>query len=236
VLTLIRRFSLEIAWGVLVIGHAGAVRASMAQTVEPGAVWKPPLNYIITIHQDCQNLSFPALGGCFVTEMQRLGASQQAVGFAEQLQNEGFLRDLQRTGKVDVAYVYYPFRANENDGCLLVNGNPALINVDALDALPQSSMHRDPAYISLLAQYPKISIWPGDRSGKVDPVVVEILPDRTQRFIVHYRLRDGCHACAQIGQASFGFEFDRNGRFLQAEYFGIRAMDLKRPKGRGKRQ
>jgi len=119
------------------------------------------------------------------------------------------------------------FAPTRTTGCLLVNGNPALINVDALDALPQSSMHRDPAYISLLAQYPKISIWPGDRSGKVDPVVVEILPDRTQRFIVHYRLRDGCHACAQIGQASFGFEFDRNGRFLQAEYFGIRAMDLK---------
>jgi hypothetical protein len=226
-LRLIRRFSFEIACGVLVVGHAGAVRASMAQTVEASAVWKPPLNYIVTIHQDCQNLSFPALGGCFATEMQRLGASQEAVAFAQQLQNEGFLRDLQRTGKVDVAYVYYPFRANENDGCLLVNGNPALINVDALDSLAESSMHRDPAYISLLAQYPKTSIWPGDRSGKVDPVVVEILPNRTQRFIVHYRLRDGCHACAQLGQASFGFEFDRYGRFLQAKYLGIRGADLK---------
>jgi len=128
---------------------------------------------------------------------------------------------------VDVAYVYYPFRANENEGCLLVNGNPVLIDVDALDSLPQSGMHRDPAYVSLVAQYPKLSMWPGDRNGKLDPVVAEIAPDRTRRFVVHYRFRDGCHACAQIGAASFGFEFDHNGRFLRAKYLEIRRTGSK---------
>ena len=215
------RCLLAIACGILVAFQVVAVQPPAVQKVTPHAVWNPPPNFMDKVHQDCRNLSFPALGTCFVTEMQRLGASQDAVAFAHQLQNEAYLHDLQVTGRVDVAYVYYPFRANENEGCLLVNGNPALIDVDALNSLPQSSMKADPGYISLLGRYPNVSIWPGDRSGKVDPVLSEIKPDQTQRFVVHYRLRDGCHACAQVGIASFGFDFDRNDRFLGAKYLKI---------------
>jgi inhibitor of cysteine peptidase len=35
----------------------------------------------------------------------------------------------------------------------------------------------------------------------------------TQTFLVDYILRDGCHACAQIGTATFAFAFDTQGKF-----------------------
>lgn len=203
---------------------ATAQTSTVAPIVNRRAVWQAPSGFTQKTLEQCPDRSFPALGACLVAEMRRLGASEAAVAFAHRLDNEAYLRDLQMTGKVDVAYIYYPFRANENEGCLLVNGSPAIVDVDALALLPQSSMRRDPAYTALLAQYPKLSMWPGDRSGKVDPVVVEIGPDRTQRFIVHYRLRDGCHACAQIGVVSFAFEFERTGRLLGVKYLNVRQI------------
>ncbi|MBV8553041.1 MAG: hypothetical protein JOY54_17230 [Acidobacteriaceae bacterium] len=200
----------------------GAWQAPPAPKVGPDAVWNAPQDFIRKVHEACRDVSFPALGACFVKEMQRLGASPEAAAFADRLHGEAYLSDLQGTGNVEVAYVYYPFRANENEGCVLVNGNPALIDVDALRSLPQASMQSDGVYRSLLVEYPNLSIWPGDRGGKADPVVVKTAPDGGQRFLVHYRLRDGCHACARVGIATFEFDFDSKGQFSGAKYVETR--------------
>lgn len=195
-----------------------------AARVTPDAQWQPPPHFIRNMHERCRNLSFPALGKCFVRQMQRAGASPAAVAFAHRLNNEGYLQHLQVTGKIGVAYVVYPFRANENDACLLVNGKPPLINVDRLNALPQSSMKRDAVYRKLLRQYPKLSLWPGDRSGIDSPIKVEKTKDGGQRFLVRYWEQDGCHACARVGVTIFTFAFGSSGRFLGAKYVKTRRI------------
>ncbi len=43
-----------------------------------------------------------------------------------------------------------------------------------------------------------------------------------QRFIVVYRLRDGCHACKTLGYARVGFDLDAGGKFL-----GTRVVDVR---------
>ena len=48
------------------------------------------------------------------------------------------------------------------------------------------------------SQYPNISIWPGDRYHATEPVARQ-LESGGQSFVVKYILRDGCHACAQVG-------------------------------------
>src|SRR5207253_1609130 len=125
----------------------------------------------------------------------------------------GFLRDFREAGPVDVAYVEYVFRANENLAYYLVNSGPSLIDVDDLKILPTSSLESDERYKAIKARYPSVSIWPGDRNSTGYPIV-EALANGGERFVVSYWLQNSCHACERIGSVQFAFDFDKNGKFL----------------------
>jgi hypothetical protein len=43
-----------------------------------------------------------------------------------------------------------------------------------------------------------------------------------QRFVVAYVLKDGCHACAIVGEARIGFDFDVEGRLVQTDVIRVR--------------
>lgn len=164
------------------------------------------------IQQECAALAGTAFRDCFVRGMEKAGASPPAVAFTRRL-GGAILRDFRRIGPVDVAYVYYPFRANQNQGALLVNGAPALIDVDDQQLLAKNELEKHPAYTALAKRSNEVTLWPGERSGTGYPTV-ERLPDGGVQFLVGYRLRDVCHACAILGEAQFAFIFDRAGQFL----------------------
>jgi hypothetical protein len=153
--------------------------------------------------------------------MRQAEASPEAVAFSQGLNGEGYLQNIRTTSKVGVAYVVYPFRANENVACLLVNGSPPLIDVDRLEALPQNQMKTDATYRALATSKPNMTLWPGVRDDASNPVTVRTLAGNGQRFVIHYFLQDGCHACARIGQATYGFDFDESGRFLGIRFLGV---------------
>ena len=72
-----------------------------------------------------------AFDACFAAAMASAGAPPAALEFTRRLDNEAYLQALNEYGgPVAVAHVFYPFRANENNAWLLVNGTPALIDVD----------------------------------------------------------------------------------------------------------
>lgn len=190
-------------------GTVTFLSAQAAQPVGREAIWSPGMTTMQMIHQQCDgSRDFSA---CFVSVLQKSGATPQAIQFVNMTDNTGYLRDFRHVGPVDVAYVNFPFRANENQGCYLVNGIPSPIDVDNLQALPQSELNSNTAYQQLAKQYPNISLWPGDRNGMNYPTV-ESLPNGGKRFIVNYIFRDQCHACAVIGSGSFGYEFDTSGK------------------------
>ena len=62
--------------------------------------------------------------------MKKAGASPAALAFTRRTGSQAYLRALREAGNVDVALAIYPFRANENEVWLLVNGDPPLIDVD----------------------------------------------------------------------------------------------------------
>jgi hypothetical protein len=177
-------------------------------------VWDPSPKILSAIREKCGRGDPGGLNDCFLSEMQSAGASTQAVAFAKSTADKAFayIRDFLKVGRVDIACIEYPFRANELDGMLLVNGDPSVINVDDQKFLSQDNFSRDPTYAVLAEEYPQISIWPGDRYQTSDPTV-QALESGGQTFAVEHILRDGCHACARIGTASLIFEFDENGRF-----------------------
>ncbi len=204
-------------------GIIGAYEKAQAlqssEAIGPEAVWDSDERSQKKLHEECGSLAGP-VDKCFISFMEKSGASPQAAAFARLLDRRGYLRGFRKAGPVDIAYVAYPFRANENYGYLLVNGDPTMIDVDNLNALPKKQLESDPKYMKLAAKFPDIAIWPGDRYSTEHPIM-ERLPDGGQRFVVEYRLTDFCHACEVVGKARFGFDFDPKGKFL-----GIKALQV----------
>lgn len=195
--------------------------AASLPLVGKDAEWSPSSQTVETIRQECARKKAPDFGTCFVNSMGRSGASPQAVAFARATGNTGYLAHLLERGRVDLAFVRYPFRVNENRGWIFVNGAPAMIDVDSLPELPKQRLAENPVYRSLKEKFPKIMLFGGDRDATRPPEMI-VLPDKGQRFLVEYRLLDGCRACEQLGTARFAFDFKPDGTFL-----GSTLMDVK---------
>jgi predicted secreted protein len=210
--------------------------ASLAMAQEPGkpaphaamrvgaaAVWNPPAEALAAIRQKCAEADPVHIERCFLNEMKAAGASPEAMAFAESLAGTMgvvYLRAFRRVERVDVAYIEYAIRANELEGVLLVNGNPSPIDVDDERFTMDAEMRKNAAYAALAEQYPHISVWPGDRFDGKLPTVTST-GWGTQTFMVQYLLRDGCHACAEIGTATLGFTFDTGGNFQAARVANV---------------
>jgi hypothetical protein len=168
------------------------------------------------MREACTKAAPEKYGECLISEMSAAGAPAGAVAFTRRLQNEmgqiAYARDFREAGKVAIVSIEYMLRANENRGWLLVNGTPLLIDVDDMQRLPKDTLLGDPAYAALVQRYPRVMLFPGDRSDTAEPKV-ETLPDKGERFVVRYLLQNGCHACERIGSATFAFDFDQAGRF-----------------------
>jgi hypothetical protein len=199
--------------GILAVIISPAWVDAQVPVVGKAAEWAPSSRTIEVIRQECDRKKGPDFGACFVDSMGRAGASPEAAAFARATGNTGYLAHLLERGRVDLAYVQYPFRANENQGWILVNGAPAMIDVDSLGELPKRQLAENPVYLSLKEKFPNIMLFGGDRDVAKPPEML-VLPTKGQRFVVEYRLLNGCHACERIGGARFAFDFAPDGTFL----------------------
>jgi hypothetical protein len=195
---------------------------SQATGIGKESEWNATSETIRLIRQECSEKKAPDFGKCFVDFMGRAGASAQAVAFAKSAGNTGYLAHFFKMGRVDLAYVHYPFRANENDGWLLVNGDPAMIDVDALANLPKRQLEENPTYLRIREEFPNVMLFGGDRTITRPPEMI-MEPTKGQRFILEYRLLNGCHACERVGSARFAFDFDPNGKFLDSTLLDVRS-------------
>lgn len=198
---------------------AGA--AAAPAPIGPDAVWAPPADFRARFHEACDPAG-PGMGACFLRQMQAAGASPAAVEFARRTGEQGYLTRFRDTGVVDVAYAEYPFRANENQVVLLVNGEPPMLDVDDTSSIGQPALDANPTYAGMKKSFPKIALFPGDRSDGQLPRALERRRAGGQRFVVVYELRDGCHACQVLGYARIGLDFDAQGRFAGAEVEQVR--------------
>ncbi len=219
-------------WIILAMVYAAAsvVAQEPAKTaphavsrVGVAAIWNPPAEMLAAVRQKCGEADATHIEKCFLNEMKTAGASPEAMAFAEGLAGTMgvvYLRGFRRAERVDVAYIEYAFRANELEGVLLVNGNPSPIDVDDERFTMDAELRKNAAFAALAEQYPHISVWPGDRFDSKLPAVTST-GWGTQTFIVQYLLRDGCHACAEIGTATVGFTFDTDGNFQAARVASV---------------
>jgi hypothetical protein len=152
--------------------------------------------------------------------MRRAGASSSAVAFARRIDSQGYLADFRDSGRVDVGWAVYPFRANENRVCLLLNGEPATIDVDEISRF-RPVLAASLVFAAFERTHPGAAVFPGDRFHS-SAIIDESLPGGGQRFLVPYLLRDGCHACALLGRLLVAFEFDAAGRLVGTAVNAVR--------------
>ena len=198
-----------------------------AERVSAAAVWNPSSEALAAVRQKCGEVDATHIERCFLNDMKSAGASPEALAFAESLASSlgvVYLRAFRHVERVDIAYIEYAFRANELEGVLLVNGNPSPIDVDDDRFTVDSELRKNAAYAALAEQYPRISVWPGDRFDDKLPTVTST-GWGTKIFLVQYTLRDGCHACAVVGTATLAFNFDTQGNFQSARVSKVTAAD-----------
>jgi predicted secreted protein len=201
----------------------------VAKAVTVNVVFAGDTKFVDTVKTICQDPHADKLQDCFAEEMKKAGASAAAVEFSKQLGEPGFVRDFRAAGPVDIAYVLYPYRANENQSWLIVNGIPPVIDVDnsKLVTIAARALKNNAAYAGLAKAHPDASPWPSDRYSTETPDV-EMGANGGVHIIVNYRLREKCHSCAVLGHAWYSFEFDAKGIFAGAR---LMAISVTREKG-----
>jgi predicted secreted protein len=200
-----------------------------AKSVTVNVVFAGDTKFVDAVKTICQDPHADKLQDCFAEEMKKAGASPAAVEFSRQLGEPGFVRDFRAAGPVDIAYVLYPYRANENQSWVIVNGTPPAIDVDnsKLVTIAARGLKNNASYAGLAKAHPDLSPWPGDRYSTEIPDV-ELGANGGVHVIVNYRLREKCHSCAVLGHAWYSFEFDAKGIFAGAR---LMAISVTRDKG-----
>jgi hypothetical protein len=147
-----------------------------------------------------------------------LGKGQpEAARFAARLNGDGYLRELTEVGKVDVAYVDYVYRGNATTGILLVNGTPAIVDVNAPEHYKKIDITGEPAYAALAKEGGAVELW-ADDPGR--PTAESTRAGGT-RFTFPLAVKS-CRACPRAGTAVVAFDFDAKGAFA-----GVRLLELR---------
>jgi len=198
-----------------------APSAAEPAPIGPESVWNPPADFNEKFRAACARLEGSLFSDCFVAQMAKAGAPPPAVAFARRVNGMGFARTFHDAGRVDLVWAEYPYRANENRVCLIVNGDPPLLDIDDVSRIDQAELARNPIWASLLQRHPKAAIFPANREDTTRPGVQRIAGGGTT-FTAGYEVHDGCHACAVIATMRVLWRFDAAGRFLGTEIKSIR--------------
>jgi hypothetical protein len=191
------------------------------------AVWNASAEDLNEIVKVCKNPKSADYAGCFVEQMGGY-ASSEAVAFTQLLATQkparlGYLDGMREAGLVDLGYVVYP-GTKSKQGWVLMNGVPALINVDDLSMLPQSEMAKDAQFASLRKSHSQmqLTVTDDERSADAAPQI-EPRANGGERFVIPYSLQETCNGCAPFAQASFGFDFDAAGQFKGVKFIKVTA-------------
>jgi hypothetical protein len=208
---------------LLALAQAGAPKTAVAK-IDASAVWQIPSQFLAAAHAVC-DAELAQVAECMIGQMQKAGAPASSIAFSRALFKQshgefGVLTGFQNDSPVSFAWVTYPLRANTNYGLLLVNGTPAIINVEDLKLLDRKTMEQSSQFHDTRNQFPQVDLWPGDRDGKEWPNS-QPGPNGGKQFVVGYPLLNGCHACARAGQAIFTWNFDATGKFLGTTFQGM---------------
>ena len=154
---------------------------------------------------------------CLLRTMQRSGAQPQAIAAAKMLvkaDKAGFMSAWRPLGKAALATVTYPFRANTNEGTLLIGSDGAAIDVD--EGAMREEDRATPAWQAFAAAHPDaVPFAPADFVG------VTATADGGQSVLFSTPLKT-CHACADDGALLVAYAIDRDGVVRERKLLAIK--------------
>jgi hypothetical protein len=232
-MTLLKR---RIAGALAVIGVASLITFLQVEAnhetddqIGEEAIWNAGPEDLNEIGQACKITDAARYRDCFIEQMGEY-ASSDAVAFTQMMASQksprlGYLAGLREYGVVDLGYVAYPGNGNMHQGWALVNGIPAVVNLDDVAILPKPAMEKDPQYIALRQSHPQMQLVVKDEQRKADTSPqIERLPGEGERFLVPYSLQEPCAGCAPLAQASFGFDFNDAGKFVGIKFLKLEKL------------
>lgn len=180
------------------------------------AVWAAPTEAWSKMQDEC-NYGERTGVECVLSIMRQSGASPEAIEFTRLLKGDGFMESFREMGRVDLASVFTPFRANSNQRFKLVNGSPQIIDVEgSIGENVETEIRNDRMYLTLVRKYPNLMLggYPSfDRMLR--------LPAGGQQFIFKFQLVNGCRACSTDSYANVGYNFDGAGNFVGTKLVGM---------------
>ena len=210
------RFSLHLAGcAILAISSLAAMQAAHALETGPidaRAVWQ---ERSLSACRSEQSRTAPDV--CLLRTMQRSGAHPQAIAAAKMLvkaDKAGFISAWRPLGKAALATVTYPFRANTNEGSLLIGSDGAAIDVDE-DAVREED-RATPAWRAFAAAHPDaVPFAPADFIGST------ATDEGGQRLLFSTPLKS-CHACADDGALLVAYTLDKAGSVRERQLLTIK--------------
>ena len=190
------------------------------------AIWNAGPGDLSAISQACKISDAARYRDCFIEQMGEY-ASSEAVAFTQMMASQksphlGYLAGLREYGLVDLGFVVYPGNGNMHQGWVLLNGIPAVVNLDDVTILPKSAMEKNAQYIELRQIHPQMQLVVDDDERKADTSPqIERLAGDGERFVVPYSLQESCANCAPLAQAIFGFDFNEAGKFVGVKFLRI---------------
>ncbi|KAB8052683.1 hypothetical protein GCN78_08875 [Janthinobacterium rivuli] len=143
---------------------------------------------------------------CLLRTMQRSGARPQAIAAAKMLvkaNKAGFISAWRPLGKAALATVTYPFRANTNEGTLLIGSDGAAIDVD--EGSVREEDRATPAWRAFTAAHPdSVPFAPAEFVGST------ATGDGGQSVLFSTPLIT-CHACVDDGALLIAYTIDKDG-------------------------
>ncbi|MGZ4873936.1 MAG: hypothetical protein ACXV5R_02100 [Candidatus Angelobacter sp.] len=199
------------------------------------AVWNVADSDLSAISQACKSTDSAAFNNCFIEQMGGY-ASSYAVAFAQLLASQkslrlGYLAGIRESGLVDLGYVVYPGNSERHPGWVLMNGIPALVNLDDVSILPISEMEKDAQYVALRKSHPQMQLVVNDdqRRPETSPQI-EGLAEGGERFVIPYSLQELCAGCGPVAQASFGFDFDGSSKLIGVKFLRVETVQTVAPR------
>ncbi|MBF0567623.1 MAG: hypothetical protein HQK95_02030 [Nitrospirae bacterium] len=190
------------------------------ETTGRGAVWIPVQKSLDKMRAECWGvnpflLSPQKASQCCIDIMEGAGATPEAVAFSRaMLQKKGdtfcYMSSFKKVSIVDIAELVCPFRDEETSDMVLLNGQPAIVEINDMSNIGKINMLSEPDYLNMLGRHSEALLWPyTDRL-----VEMKKLPEGRERYVFAFRWLNGCEACPLTGTMTIGYDFNAAGSFI----------------------
>lgn len=189
------------------LGSAGLLAQTQGK-IGPEAVFRPNSD---VFQESCKG------GGDTIAAMRKLGASPQALSFAQANKDKEFLTKFIKYGPVDLGVCeaddYFVFANPQGESYYLVNGSPRIIAIQDINYLRHLNLDNNNPWSR---SNPR-----GMMSFKYTKFEKQVTrPGGGQRFIFGFPIYEGNHAGGIYGYVPVAYDFDNSGQFLGTKLLG----------------